>query len=150
MPAEPLSVEEQAVLRRCELTVINGRTVVLRVGNALREIRDGRLYRERAQTFEEYCRERFKLSRPHAYRLIGAADVVDNLSPRGDTPAPISEKQVRPLVGLEPEQQRKVWEKATAGGKTPTAREVIDIKAEVVGAQRTNPYFDLRYEIVDL
>ena len=48
-------------------------------GKALKELRDRRLYRSTHNTFEEYCRDRFGFKRRHPYRLIEAADVLDNL-----------------------------------------------------------------------
>ncbi len=49
-------------------------------GKALQSLRDRRLYRSTHKTFEEYCRDRFGFERRHPYRLIDAADVVDNLT----------------------------------------------------------------------
>jgi hypothetical protein len=48
-------------------------------GKALRELRDRRLYRSTHPTFEGYCRDRFGFQRAHSYRLIEAAQVVENL-----------------------------------------------------------------------
>ncbi len=56
---------------------------------------------------------------------------------------PTSERQVRPLTKLEPEQQRSVWQQAvsSAGGKVPSGRIVKDIVQRI--RERTpvpNPY----------
>jgi hypothetical protein len=56
---------------------------------------------------------------------------------------PTSERQVRPLVPLEPEQQRQAWQQAVelAGGKIPSGRIVQDIVDKI--RERTkvpNPY----------
>jgi hypothetical protein len=57
------------------------------VGKALTEIRDGRHYRKLSfKSFESYVRLRWDMGRSHAYRLIEAAAVIDNLSPIGDIP----------------------------------------------------------------
>ena len=115
-------------------------------GKALKELRDRRLYRSTHKTFEEYCRDRFGMKRAHSYRLIDAALVVDNLSPKclqiGDI-LPTNENQVRPLTKLSPEQQRSVWQQAVseAGGKVPPGRIVKDIVQRI--RERTpvpNPY----------
>lgn len=42
------------------------------------------------------------------------AHVVECLSPTGDVPKPAPESQVRPLVGVPPEQMVAAWKKATA------------------------------------
>lgn len=67
-----------------------------------------RLYREQFATFEDYCRERWGMSRVHAHRLIESAEVIGNLLPIGNT-VPANEAQARALTGLEPEQQRTAW-----------------------------------------
>ncbi|MGH2415581.1 MAG: hypothetical protein ACRDEA_18200, partial [Microcystaceae cyanobacterium] len=117
-----------------------------------------RLYRSTHRSFEEYCRERFGFERRHPYRLIEAALVVDNLlqmrpngtqiessvnqgllgmkanpsspmSPNGTQILPSSERQVRPLTQLEPDEQREIWQQAVeeAGEKVPSGRLVKDI-----------------------
>jgi hypothetical protein len=80
------------------------------VGNALLSIRDNRLYRITHRTFEAYCKGKWGMKKSHAYRLIDAASVAVNLSPMGDNPKPTSERQVRLLTKLEPEQQKTAWE----------------------------------------
>jgi hypothetical protein len=73
-------------------------------------IRDGKLYRDKYETFEKYCAEKWEFGRAHAYRLIGSAEVMRDLSPIGDSvPMPLNEAQVRPLVRLEAAQRRKTW-----------------------------------------
>jgi hypothetical protein len=82
-------------------------------GEALREIRDGRLYRAIHGTFDEYCEARWGLTRSQGHRLIAAAEVVTaiRMSPIGDI-LPATETQARELTRLEdPEQQVKAWER---------------------------------------
>ncbi|MHB8524489.1 MAG: hypothetical protein ACYDH9_27555, partial [Limisphaerales bacterium] len=40
--------------------------------------------------------------------------VVKRLSPIGDIPKPTHERQIRPLIGLDPEQVWEAWRKAVA------------------------------------
>ncbi len=71
------------------------------------QIRDNRLYRETYGTFEEYCKEKWDISRPRAYQLIKAAEVQDNLSTTVDIP----ERVVRPLTIIkDPEEQREIYQ----------------------------------------
>lgn len=51
------------------------------------------------------------------------------MPPIGAQILPTTERQVRSLVPLEPEQQREVWQQAVteAGGKVPSGRIVKDI-----------------------
>lgn len=57
-----------------------------KVGVALAKIQALQLYRENYDTFEDYCRDRWGMNRPHAYRFIDAAVVPENSSPIGDIP----------------------------------------------------------------
>ena len=55
------------------------------VGKALKEIRDARHYHKLSfKSFESYLRLRWDMGRSHAYRLIDAFCVIDNLSPIGE------------------------------------------------------------------
>jgi hypothetical protein len=133
-------------------------------GKALMELRDRRLYRSTHKTFEEYCRSRFGYTRMAATYKIAAATVMENLSTIGlqnveittdglQSPKmstiglqnvgmstiglqilPTNERQVRPLVALEPEVQRTAWQQAVqvAGGKVPTGRIVKDVVQRIM------------------
>lgn len=115
-------------------------------GKALMELRDRRLYRNTHRTFEEYCRDRFGYSRRQPYLLMDAAVVFENLVEKCDPLdhiLPTNERQVRPLVKLEPQQQQEVWQQAVeqVGGKVPSGRVVKDIVDRI--RERTkvpNPY----------
>jgi hypothetical protein len=79
------------------------------------------------------------LERAYAYRLIDSAKVVNNLSPIGDI-RPTHESQVRPLAGLEPEQQREAWNaavKSAPNGKVTAAH--VSRAAEVIKAIPNKP-----------
>lgn len=70
-------------------------------------------YSARHETFQDYARERWNLSRPEAYRAIDAARVVDALSPIGDAPA--NEAQARalaPLLRKDEGELRAAWTQA--------------------------------------
>ena len=109
---------EKQPLEVLESVIDAGMQTFVHVGNALLEIRDGRLYRHTHATFEDYCRERWGLKQSHAYRLMDAAQVVDVLksSPIGELPA--TESQARPLTVLEPAQQREAWQRAVETAPT--------------------------------
>ena len=105
-----LSKAEAKQLSACETVIEKGLQTFFEVGSALLTIRQQKLYRESHGSFEEYCRQRWQMSRSYANRLIGASSVVRNLVPIGTIPT--RENQVRPLTQLEPEQQREAWEAA--------------------------------------
>ena len=126
-------LRKQASRRRRKLS-----RICLQIGdrNALFRIRDARLYRQKFSTFEDYCRERWAMSRPQAYRLIDAANVAKNLSPIGDNP-PSYESQVQPLARLEPEQQKQAWQIASAISPNPTAAVVEQVAQTIERASVT-------------
>lgn len=49
------------------------------MGRSFAEIRDRRLYRGTAATFDEYCRARWKMSEAEAEKLIRIAQAMDGL-----------------------------------------------------------------------
>lgn len=118
-----IAVTDLTTLDGCEAVIERGLGTFVEVGEALLAIRDARLYRESYDTFEDYCAERWKLSRKRAYDLTAAAQVASTLSPMGDTPA--SERVARELAPLrsEPVQMREAWEEARveSGDREPTA-----------------------------
>ena len=126
LPVRPITLTE------LEQVIERGLAAFVEVGNALLRIRDDRLYRETHATFEDYCRERWGLSRPHAYRLMDAAATTEALSPIGDTPR--SESVARELAPLrsEPDVLREAWvETVERHGPKATAaqtREVVRLR----------------------
>ena len=105
-------------------------------GQALKALRDKRLYRETHATFADYVRDRFDFTKRAAYYLIDAYEVVNNLKSEqfvhtniGTNILPTKESQCRPLAKLPPERQREVWQIAVdkAKGKVPSARIVKEI-----------------------
>lgn len=124
-------------LTECERIIERGKQAFVEVGQALLKIKEQGWYKRSHGTFEDYCQERWGWNRAHAYRLIEAAEIVDNLSPIGDTPmvAPTTETQVRPLAKLPPTEQQAAWTEAVAesGGTVPTQRvveQVVDRRIE--------------------
>lgn len=137
MNNELITLDERSRLYQLEETIRQGLNTFVDVGNALLEIRDKRLYRQEYSTFEEYCREQWNMSKPRAYQLIDAANVVTNLSTIVDK-FPIIESQARPLASLEPEEQVEAWKRvitSTPEGKV-TASIVLKAVKEVEREKR--------------
>lgn len=134
--------ETGEVLRSIEeLEEIIGRGLetFVEVGDALAQVRDGKLYLTFAPTFEAYCSERWGLSRKRAYDLIGAAETVAELSPIGDTPMPANEAQARELRPLKgkPESAAEAMRKANeATDGKPTAKAIADAVKDEVAKQQ--------------
>ena len=124
--SKELTTDEERERHRLELKVELGFQEAVK---ALKELRDKKLYRSTHQTFEDYVVGRFGMQRAHAYRLINAAIVIENLSPIGDI-LPMNESQCREIAKLPSlEQQRKAWRQTLAGtgGKMPTIKQVKSI-----------------------
>ncbi len=118
---------DQVELTRLERIIETGLAVWITVGRALLEINNKRLYRLTHLSWGAYCEDRWKIQRAHAYRLIQAIVVVDDLSPRGDMPLPDNERVARALGKVaDPEDRREVWEEAVeeAAPDQPTAADV--------------------------
>ena len=129
-----LTSNERTQLEECEAVIERGLNTFVDVGNALAEVRDDKLYREYG-TFEEYCRDRWGISRPRAYQFIEAAETVGFLSTMVDTP-PTSERQARPLTRLSPDAQAAAWQEAveTAPNGKVTAAHVAEVVERRNGA----------------
>lgn len=98
-PTTELTVADRAELGRYERVIERGLMSFMEVGTALIAIRDGKLYRGTHGTFEDYCQQRWGISRSYAHRTIGAVEVVNNLLPIGNI-LPATESQARPLTAL--------------------------------------------------
>jgi hypothetical protein len=110
------------------------------VGKALKEIRDGRHYQKLTfKSFESYVRLRWDMGRSHAYRLIEAASVIDNLSPIGDVPQ--NEAQARPLTKLDAFSQRRVWRDFLKTGQMLTAVNIKKCVSAHLGEQEAKDPF---------
>jgi len=105
---EILNIDESHELERCEVVIKQGLNTFIEVGEALFIIRDKKLYRREFNTFEDYCQQKWTLSKPYVNRIIAASLTFNNLTPMGAI-LPESERQVRPLTSLEPEIQKEVW-----------------------------------------
>ena len=124
---EVLSSDEKRELKKCESVISQGWETFVDVGRALATIQKNKLYRAEHGTFEIYCRTKWQYAKSQAYRLIGAAEVIEHLSPIGDkSRLPKNEAQVRYLIGLDPEEQVKAWNSAleSAGEGKVTAKVV--------------------------
>lgn len=117
-----LSEQERQDLERLESQV---KSAVLEAAKALWEINTRRLYRERYETFEEYCEAQFQFSSRYIYYQVRFGQFLNALeqSERTVQILPQSEYQVRPLSKLKEESaQVEAWLEAVerAEGKLPS------------------------------
>lgn len=115
---------QQDRLKHLENIISNNQYRFYEIGQALKEIRDSRLYKLILfTTFEAYARVRWDIGRSQAYRLIDAYKVISNLSPIGDR-LPGNETQTRSLVPLSVPEQRKIWKDFLSTGMEITAHNI--------------------------
>jgi len=129
-----LTPSEQARHDVLEQEIEAGITTFIRVGTALAEMRDSRLYRARYETFELYCSCKWSISRTRAYQMIEAASVASTFV-NSEVPAPTNEGQARALAAAPPEERVDVMAKVAAAGK-PTA---AAITAEIANRSEPTP-----------
>ena len=137
-----LSNVELVKLENFEVVIAENLQAFLKVGKALMEIRDERLYRATHETFEAYCEERWSISKVHAYRLVNAAETATAIAesnPLGYSPE--NERQVRPLSQLPVDDRAEAWEEAVeeAGGEVPTAAQVQEVVSRRLATDEPAP-----------
>jgi hypothetical protein len=138
-----LTINEKNELEKLEGIIGREMGSFIAVGNALLTIRNSKLYREEFQSFNDYCNFRWGMGRHNAHNLMRGSQVATNLLTNGQqlcTPCeiqPTSERQIRPLTPLEPEQQREVWGEAVKTfarpGKVPTYEHVRATVTALIG-----------------
>jgi hypothetical protein len=128
---EKIARAERDSLRMCEAIIERGLRSFCEVAAALLMIRDERLYRAAYGTFDEYCRKRWNWGRNYVDKQIQAAEVVNHLSTQVLTPQ--TEKQVRPLAALSPQDRSVAWGQAVeeSDGGQPTAAKVDEVAKTV-------------------
>lgn len=119
LPA-PLTQEETAQLAEAVETIRQGMATFLEVGRALMRIRDLRLYRNLAPSFEAFCSKTLGLSKQHCYNYIACSDVFEILEARPEFAGrlPLNESQTRPLRSLDPATVIDVWTEVVAKSST--------------------------------
>lgn len=142
---EQLTDTEARTLAEQEEVVRRGFTTFVEVGLALTVIRDGRLYREEFSSFEKYMAKRWRMSRPRAYELMAAANVVVELvkSTAGEATERVTPnaRQARELGRLPEGERATAWQavvEAAGEGKVTAA----DVRAEVdrrLGVEHARP-----------
>lgn len=126
MKALTITTTEAKRLKGLENTIKAGLGTVLKVAEALMEIKENRLYRAKYKTFEEYCEQKWQVTRRRAYQLIEAGEVRNSLTPEMGNNFP-NTAQLNALAKI-PKEQRQAAAEAiiesvkTKGGKVTASR----------------------------
>jgi len=102
----------------------------LKIGEALREIRDERLYKADYPNFEDFCQDEFGLKHTQAYNLIAAVGVKESVT-NGNKPSAIAETitnegQARALAKVPVESRANVLAEVAQRGAV-TAKAITQI-----------------------
>ena len=129
-----LSPQERATLRHCENSIQKALQTFAEAGDALKTIRNQRLYREKFSSFRAYCRARWGFEASRARQLIAASDVYKDVVDVSEF-KPINEAQLRPLSGLATEPRRLAWKTASEREPQPTETTVKAVVHELFPAE---------------
>jgi hypothetical protein len=102
-----LTASEITALAEHEAVIERGIKTFYEVGTALADIRNRKLYRADYGTFEDYAEQRWQMSRPRAYELMAAAEVVSGMP---DTAPPVANARQASELARIPEPERAgIW-----------------------------------------
>jgi len=134
---KPLSARESMKLAELERRIAVDFAAFYRVGQALAEIKEQRLYRNQyGRTFAQYCKV-WEMSESRAYQVIDASGVYNYLQIQNtnetstncggfeaeenvaEFPLPLNEAQIRPLTRFKeyPEHILSIWKEANVTAK---------------------------------
>lgn len=125
MSSNQLTSLDRSQLRKLETTIAKGIETFIEVGQALKQIRDQRLYRGEFKSFDAYVQEKWMLSRSRAYQLIESAEVAGNVHHGAQNQVAIpNERTARELAKLPAEEQPKAWDEVLSQKSKPTQKDV--------------------------
>src|SRR5690554_841992 len=82
----------------CEAAIGESLMSFVRAGGALRRVRTRMLFEDESPTFQQYCLEKWRISKSHAHRLMDGAAIYKCIrDAMGPGCVPVNEYQVRPL-----------------------------------------------------
>lgn len=126
MRPDSLTADEQRQLARLEAQVEAGVSSIMQMieaGKALGTIRDRQLFRL-SGSWEDYVSSRWKITKRRADQLIGFAGVNETLHKMGTVVPKMSERAVRPLVGMDAETVEEVISEASEDPAGVTAASI--------------------------
>jgi hypothetical protein len=106
-----------------EKIITSGQKTFIAVGLALMEIKDGKLYKDKFSSFEEYCQSRWGWGRHRALQLIESAEIANEL-PKTVLRKLNNSEQALALKNVPKEERIEVIEKASENGKSLTAESI--------------------------
>lgn len=124
-----LTQKEEEEFLRLEAQIHQGLSKFYDIGNALKQIKEKKLYKLEYVSFEDYLKKRWGFTKQHAYKLISAVEIADSLHP--SLPKPSSENLANVLGNIKDvELRQEVWEKAVETKEKPTLQTIKNIQKE--------------------
>ena len=127
--------------------------------NALREIKESKIYKKQYGTWENYLKDRWGYSKMWYSHLISASEVVDNIEKVNNClPKPSNIGQARELSTLEPAQQVEVWEavtekyepkEITAAKIKEVRQEILEPEVEVIESNSNHVDYEKRFDLME-
>ncbi|HUE83339.1 MAG TPA: hypothetical protein VMM84_14590 [Pyrinomonadaceae bacterium] len=108
-----------------------------KVGEALKEIREGKLYQDEYRSFEEFTEAEFGIKRTYAHRLIEAAQVKESVKMLPIGNKVVHESQARALAPVPIEQREEVLTKVVESG--PVTAKAITETAKAISVSGPSP-----------
>lgn len=120
---EAITIAESKELIACEKVIEEGLSCALKAEDALRTVRDKRLYRSEFASFEDYCQTRWGKTRQWANYLLAAGAALKSLPPKLVT-AVTSVKAAAALSKVPPPKRAAVVSSITKAGQAVTAKTI--------------------------
>jgi hypothetical protein len=116
--------------KRVDKVIRKGTKTFQEVGRAMVEMHDGKLYKHKFDTFEDYA-ESCGFSRRNAYKIIKAIHTMIELENVPES-SQISREALTKLADIPADKKTEVLEKSLQRGNgNPTGRDIIEVYAEV-------------------
>jgi len=127
--------------------------------NALREIKESKIYKKQYGTWENYLKDRWGYSETKYYELLQGFRVNENLNSIGNSDTlPKNIGQARELSTLEPAQQVEVWEavtekyepkEITATKIKEVRQEILEPEVEVIESNSNHVDYEKRFDLME-
>ena len=135
--SDKLTLVEMSDLKKLEKVIDHVTTAANSGWDALREIRDRKLYRAVYKSFDEYCEEKWNMSGRRGRQLTDMSSMVLALTDKSGTTVPVlNEGTARELKAVPEEDRAEVLEVAKNNPKGVTSTSVKEAAKEVEQAKK--------------
>jgi hypothetical protein len=144
MEKTPLTEGELECLARAEQSIEKGLKHFLSVGDALTDIRERRLYRDKFETFEYYVQVRWNMTHRRANQIIAGAETARLIAAESGnhgsqtTDEPPAERVLRPLTSLPKGERASAFREAQAEAAKTGSSVNVDLVQKVVAKRKAS------------